>query len=134
MCTIRAMERKTISTTKAPAAIGPYSQAVRAGGFLFCSGQIPLDPESGQLVGEGDIKAETRQVMENVGAVLEAAGSGWNKVVKANIYLTDIGNFATVNEIYGSYVGTEDPPARAAFQVAGLPKGAQVEVELVALA
>jgi 2-iminobutanoate/2-iminopropanoate deaminase len=132
MCTIRAMERKPISTDKAPAAIGPYSQAIVAGGFVYVSGQIPLDPATGEMVGP-DIETQTERVMKNVGAVLEASGSGWPQLVKANIYLADMGDFATVNEIYARYVGTEAPPARAAIQVAALPKNARIEVEAIAL-
>ena len=122
--------KKVISTDRAPAAIGPYSQAVVAGGFLYASGQIPLDPATGAMV-EGDVAAQARRVMENLGAVLEAAGATFANVVKANIYLTDLGAFARVNEVYGGYFAAE-PPARATVQVAALPRGAQVEIDVVA--
>ena len=122
--------KQIVSTPHAPAAIGPYSQAVRAGGFLFASGQIPLDPATGQIV-DGDVVDQTRRVMENLRAVLEAAGATFASVVKTTIFLTDLGAFARVNEVYASYF-PEAPPARATIQVAALPRGAQVEIELVA--
>ena len=125
--------RSPVQTDQAPAAIGPYSQAIAAGGFLFVSGQIALDPSSGEMVGDGDITAETRQVLANLGAVLAAGGCGFGDVVKATIYLSDMADFATVNGLYGDAVGTETPPARAAFAVAQLPKNARVEIEAVAL-
>jgi 2-iminobutanoate/2-iminopropanoate deaminase len=125
------MSRNVVSTSAAPAAIGPYSQAVRSGGFLFCSGQVGVDPATGQLVGGGDVAAETRQVLKNVGAVLAAAGTSFAGVVKATIFLADMADFATVNEIYGAAVGTP-PPARSTFAVAGLPRGARVEIEVIA--
>jgi 2-iminobutanoate/2-iminopropanoate deaminase len=124
-------EKRTVSTREAPAAIGPYSQAVEAGGFVFLSGQIPLDPVTGELV-SGSIQEETRRVMENLKAVLAAAGLSFADVVKTTIYVTDIGDFAAVNEVYGSYF-KEEPPARATVQVAALPKGARVEMDAVAL-
>ena len=124
--------KEIVSTDRAPAAIGPYSQAVRAGGFVFLSGQIPLDPKTGQMV-EGDIEAQTRRVMENLEAVLVAAGTSFERVVRATIYLTNLGDFAKVNSIYGERF-TKDPPARATVQVSALPKGAQVEIDLVAIA
>lgn len=127
------MERRRISTTDAPAAIGPYSQAIVAGGLVFCSGQIPLDPGTGQMI-EGDVRAQTERVMENLEAVLAAAGSSFADAVKATIFLTDLADFATVNEVYGRHVGTEAPPARSTVQVAALPRGAKVEIELVAIA
>lgn len=120
-----------ITTDKAPAAIGPYSQAVKAGGFLFCSGQIPLDPISGDMV-SGSIEEETEQVMKNLLGVLEAAGTGFDRVVKATIYLTDMDCFPAVNQVYGSYFSTVKP-ARATVAVAALPKSARVEIEVVAL-
>jgi 2-iminobutanoate/2-iminopropanoate deaminase len=126
------MDRRIISTPSAPAAIGPYSQAVVAGGFVFCSGQIALDPATGELVGAGDVSAQARRVMENLKAVLEAAGSGLGQVVRTTIFLQDLGDFATVNAIYGGYFAAA-PPARATVQVAGLPKGALVEIDAVAL-
>ena len=119
-----------VSTPKAPKAIGPYSQAIVAGDFVFTSGQIPLDPETQALV-TGDIRAQTERVMENLGAVLAAAGVGFDKVVKATIFVADLNDFAAVNEIYGKRF-PRDPPARSTVQVAALPKGARVEIELVA--
>ncbi|HJL20324.1 MAG TPA: RidA family protein [Sandaracinaceae bacterium LLY-WYZ-13_1] len=126
------MTRHVIATDDAPAAIGPYSQAVCHGDLLFCSGQIALDPESGEIVGEGDVAAQTERVMANLGAVLEAAGSSFAQVLKTTIYLTDLGDFGTVNEIYARAFEGADPPARACVEVSGLPKGVQVEIELVA--
>lgn len=124
--------KEIISTDRAPAAIGPYSQAVRAGGFVFLSGQIPLDPATGKMI-EGDIEAQTRRVMENLAAVLDAAGTSFEKVVRTTIYLTDLGDFAKVNAIYGERF-PQQPPARATVQVAALPRGANVEIDLVAIA
>jgi 2-iminobutanoate/2-iminopropanoate deaminase len=124
--------KKIISTSDAPSAIGPYSQAVRSGSFLFCSGQIPLDPKSGQIV-PGDIAAQTRRVLDNIGAVLEAEDLTFDHVVKTTIFLTNLGDFQTVNEVYGSYF-KQDPPARSTIQVAALPKGANVEIEVIAIA
>ncbi|HEX5773896.1 MAG TPA: RidA family protein [Geomobilimonas sp.] len=124
--------KEIISTDKAPQAIGPYSQAVKAGGLLFLSGQIPLDPATGTLR-QGDITAQTELVMENIGAVLAAAGLGFDDVVKSTIFLTDLANFAVVNEIYGRRFGAE-PPARSTVEVKGLPRGAGVEIEVIALA
>ena len=124
--------KKIISTSEAPAAIGPYSQAVRSGRFLFCSGQIPLDPKSGQII-SGDIAAQTRRVLDNIAAVLRGEGLTFDNVVKTTIFLTDLGDFQTVNEIYGSYF-KEDPPARSTVQVSALPKGAKVEIEVIAAA
>lgn len=125
------MLKLKVETDKAPAAIGPYSQAVRAGELLFLSGQIPLDPASGELVGAG-IEAQTRQVMANLGAVLAAAGLDFASLVKTTIYLVDLGDFAVVNRIYGEYLG-DVPPARATVQVAALPRGALVEIDGVAV-
>lgn len=119
-----------ISTEKAPKAIGPYSQAVVSGELVFTSGQIPLDPATQQMV-TGDVRAQAERVMENLGAVLAAAGSGFEKVVKATIFLADLNDFATVNEVYGKRF-PKDPPARSTVQVAALPKGARVEIELIA--
>ena len=121
---------QSISTDKAPAAIGPYSQAVMAGGLLFCSGQIPLDPVSGELV-VGTVEQETERVMENLRGVLEAAGTDFNHLVKTTIYLTDMSDFAAVNQVYGQYF-TNIKPARATVAVAALPRGARVEIEAVA--
>jgi 2-iminobutanoate/2-iminopropanoate deaminase len=122
--------KKIISTNEAPKAIGPYSQAVRSGRFLFCSGQIPLDPKSGEIV-PGDITAQTRRVLDNIAAVLRAEGGTFEDVVKTTIFLTDLNDFQTVNEIYGSYFKNQ-PPARSTVQVAALPKGARVEIEVIA--
>jgi 2-iminobutanoate/2-iminopropanoate deaminase len=129
--TIAAM-KEIISTSEAPGAIGPYSQAVRSGSFLFCSGQIPLDPKSGQIV-PGDITAQTRRVLDNIAGILKAEGLTFDDVVKTTIFLTNLGDFQTVNEIYGSYF-KQDPPARSTVQVAALPKGANVEIEVIAVA
>jgi len=129
------MSREPISTAGAPKAIGPYSQAVAARGqrIIYCSGQIPLDPQTGELTGGGDVKLETHRVMQNLKAVLEAGGASLEAVVKTTIYLTDLQSFALVNEVYGSYF-TGAAPARATIQVAGLPRGAQIEIDAVAIA
>jgi 2-iminobutanoate/2-iminopropanoate deaminase len=124
--------KKIISTSEAPAAIGPYSQAVRVGSTIYCAGQIPLDPKSGQIV-SGDMAAQTRQVLDNIAAVLKAEGATFENVVKTTIFLTDLGDFQTVNEIYGSYF-KQQPPARSTVQVSALPKGANVEIEVIAVA
>lgn len=121
---------EAISTDKAPAAIGPYSQAVRAGTFLYLSGQIPLDPETGEMVAD-DAALQTERVMKNLEAVLEAAGLGWGHVVKTTIHLTDLNDFGMVNDIYAGFL-QEPFPARATVQAAALPKGARVEIEAVA--
>jgi len=124
------MMRAKVETNKAPQAIGPYSQAIKANGFLFISGQIPLDPQTGQMTAL-DIVAQTRQAMENLRAILEAEGLTFADVVKTTIYLTDLQDFARVNETYSLYFD-DDPPARSTVQVAALPKGAKVEIEAVA--
>ena len=124
------MPKKVISTKEAPEAIGPYNQAIAAGGFVFCSGQIPLDPATGELV-SGTITEETNRSLDNLTAVLTAAGTSWDNVVKITAYVTDMADFAEFNEAYGAYVG-EEPPARATVGVASLPKGARVEVECIA--
>jgi 2-iminobutanoate/2-iminopropanoate deaminase len=123
-------KRKVISTSQAPAAIGPYSQAVRAGKFLFASGQLGLDPTTGNL--QEGIEAQTRQALANIQAVLVAAGAGVENVVKTTIFLADMAHFATVNNLYAQVFQT-DPPARSTVQVAALPKGGLVEIEIVAL-
>jgi 2-iminobutanoate/2-iminopropanoate deaminase len=129
------MTRTIVATDEAPKAIGPYAQAVvaSAGRWVFCSGQIPIDPSSGTLVGAGDIRQETDRVMKNLEAVLRAAGAGFADVVKTTIYLVDLANFAVVNEVYAGYFPAE-PPARVTVQVAALPKGAQVEIDAIAVA
>lgn len=121
---------KVVYTDGAPKAIGPYSQAIEANGFLFISGQIPVDPESGQMTAV-DVVAQTKQVMDNLGAILKAEGLGFADVVKTTIYLTDLEDFSRVNDTYRGYFGA-DPPARATVQVAALPKGAKVEIEAIA--
>jgi 2-iminobutanoate/2-iminopropanoate deaminase len=126
--------RSVVATPEAPAAIGPYSQAVKAGQFVFLSGQIPLDPQSGQLIGGDDVEAQTVQVMKNLDAVLRAANTSFAQVVKATIFLTDLGDFGVVNRVYGAHFEGVLPPARATVQVAALPRGAKVEIELIALA
>jgi 2-iminobutanoate/2-iminopropanoate deaminase len=126
------MSTQAVTSPKAPAAIGPYSQAVRAGGFLFCSGQIALDPATGELV-PGDVRVQTERVMQNLGAVLAAGGSGWDRVVKVTIFLTDMSDFAAVNEIYGRYFEGLTPPARATVAVRTLPRNVDVEIDCVAL-
>ena len=123
--------REAVSTPTAPAAIGPYSQAIRAGALLFLSGQIPIDPATGNLV-DGGIEAQTRQVFHNIGEILKAGGTSFDGVVTATVYLADMNDFATVNEVYGSYFPA-DPPARATVQVAAMPRGARVEIECVAV-
>ena len=120
----------TIHTPDAPAAIGPYAQAIRSGDLLFCSGQVPIDPRTGNLVA-GDIEAQARQVMENLREVLLAGGATWESVVRATIYLTNLSDFAAVNRVYGEYVGPV-PPARATVQVSALPKGAAIEIDAIA--
>ena len=124
--------KKIISTKEAPAAVGPYSQAVRVGSTVYCAGQIPLDPKSGQIV-PGDIAAQTRRVLENIAAVLRAESLGFENIVKTTIFLTNLSDFQTMNEIYGSYFKKE-PPARSTVQVPALPKGANVEIEVIAVA
>ena len=122
--------RQAISSDGAPKAIGPYSQAIRAGQLLFLSGQVPLDPATGQLVG-GDIAAQTRRVMDNLGAVLNAAGLSFADIVRTTIFLADINDFAAVNDVYGGYFSAP-APARATVQVARLPKDARVEIDAIA--
>ncbi len=126
-------DKRIVSTEQAPKAVGPYSQAVVAGGLVFCSGQIPLDPATGKLVDSADIGDHVRRVMENLRAVLQAAGSDLSRVVKANIYVTNLAEFADINRTYAEYF-TTDPPARATVQVAALPLGARVEIDVIAVA
>ncbi len=125
------MDKQVVFTEKAPAAIGPYSQAIVAGGFLFTSGQIPIDPATGSLV-EGGIQAQAHQVFRNLAAVLQEAGTSFDRVVKTTVFLADMGDFAAVNEVYAQYFSGAFP-ARSAVQVARLPKDVGIEIELVAL-
>ena len=122
--------RKVISTERAPGAVGPYSQAIVAGGFVWCSGQIPLDPSTGQMV-QGEIEDETRQVLSNLRGVLDAAGSSLDRVVRATVYLADLSDFERVNAVYAESFG-EQPPARVCIEACGLPKGARVEIDAIA--
>lgn len=125
------LQKKELSTDKAPSAIGPYSQAVMASGTIYVSGQLPINPSTGSFAGD-DIKAQTRQSLENIRAVLESAGAGMENVVKTTVLLKDIGEFTEMNEVYTQYF-TGTCPARAAFQVGSLPKDARVEIEAVAV-
>ncbi|HLY23507.1 MAG TPA: RidA family protein [bacterium] len=125
------MSKRIVRTEEAPQAIGPYSQAVVAAGFVYTAGQLALDPHTGQLV-PGDVRIQTKRVMENIKAILESAGSSLAEVVKTTIFLRDMNDFGAMNEIYGSYF-QEDPPARSTVQVAKLPRDGAVEIEAVAL-
>jgi len=124
--------RQAISTDRGPQAIGPYSQAIRANGFIFISGQIPLDPATGKIV-EGDIAQQTARVLDNLKGIVEAAGSSLERVVRTTVYLKDIGDFAAMNEVYARYFSAE-PPARSTVEVARLPRDARIEMDLIALA
>ena len=124
--------KNIISTADAPAAIGPYSQAVRAGSFLFCAGQIPLDPKSGQIISE-DIAEQTRRVLDNVAAILRSENFTFANVVKTTVFLSDFGDFQKMNEVYATYF-TDKPPARSTVGVSTLPKNARVEIEVIAVA
>lgn len=126
------MTRESVQTDKAPKAIGPYEQAIKANGFIYTAGQIPIDPKTANLV-EGDISAQTRQVLENLKAVLAAGGSSFDRVVKATVFLKNIADFAAMNDVYAQYLGSAKP-ARSTVAVAELPRGALVEIDLVALA
>ena len=123
---------QAITTAEAPAPVGPYNQAVQAGGWLYCSGQIPLDPATGEMVGGGDVEAETRQVLRNLQAVLSAAGTEAARVVRTTVYLVDLADFQAVNAIYAEMFGSGVSPARACVQVAALPKGSRVEIDCIA--
>ncbi len=123
-------EREAVQAAGAPAAVGPYSHAVRSAGLLFCSGQIPLDPASGEIVGETAAE-QARRCLENLATVCSAAGTSLQAAVKLTVYMTDLGAFAEVNEVYGSFFAGGDPPARVAVGVAALPKGAQVEIDAI---
>ncbi|MBA3404424.1 MAG: RidA family protein [Gemmatimonadaceae bacterium] len=122
--------RQAVSSPEAPRAIGPYSQAIRAGSLLFLSGQVPIDPATGEIV-EGDIAAQTHRVFQNLGEVLKAGGATFDQVVRATVYLKDMNDFAVVNEVYGTYFASP-APARATVQVSRLPKDARVEIDLIA--
>ena len=124
--------REVIATDGAPKAIGPYSQAIKANGFVFVSGQIPLDPATQQLV-DGDVAAQTERVLQNLSGILKAAGSSLDRVVKAGVYLKNMSDFAAMNEVYGRYF-TQSPPARATVEVARLPKDVLVEIDVIAVA
>jgi 2-iminobutanoate/2-iminopropanoate deaminase len=124
--------REVISTNDAPQAIGPYSQAIRANGFVFVSGQIPTDPATQQII-VGDVAAQTERVLKNLGAILKAAGSGLEKIVRSTVYLKNMGDFGAMNEVYGRHF-TSAPPARATVEVARLPKDVLVEIDVIALA
>ena len=121
--------KEIISTDKAPKTIGPYSQAVRAGGFLFTAGQIALDPATGRIV-EGDVARQTERVMENLKGIVEAAGSSLDRAVKATVYLKDMGDFGSMNEVYGRYFASS-PPARSTVEAARLPRDVRVEIDLI---
>ena len=122
--------RQAVSTPAAPAAIGPYSQAIRAGSLLFVSGQIPLDPETGVMI-EGDVRVQTHRIFRNLAAILEAAGSSLERVVRVGVFLADMNDFAAMNEVYGTYF-TSPAPARATIQAARLPKDARIEIDVIA--
>jgi 2-iminobutanoate/2-iminopropanoate deaminase len=124
------MDRDSVSTDSAPAAIGPYSQAMKVGDLLFCSGQIPLEPSTGELV-KDDIDGQARRCLLNLSAVAEAAGGSLANAARCTVYLTDMADFARVNEVYAEFFGGDDPPARVAVAVAGLPKGADVEIDAI---
>ena len=128
------MQPEAVITASAPAPVGPYNQAVKAGGVLYCSGQIALDPATGLMVGGGDVEAETRQVLSNLQAVLEAGGSSPGQVLRTTVFLADLGDFARVNAIYAELFSDGVSPARACVEVAALPKGARVEIDCIALA
>jgi 2-iminobutanoate/2-iminopropanoate deaminase len=123
-------DRTTVSTESAPAAIGPYSQGMRVGDLLFCSGQIPLEPSTGELVKE-DVEGQARRCLQNLEAICEAAGASLANAVRCTVYLGDMNDFARVNEVYAEFFGDGDPPARVAVAVAGLPKGADVEIDAI---
>ncbi len=124
-------KRKTVATEQAPAAVGPYSQAIRAGKLVFTAGQVAIDPATGKLI-EGDVQTQTRRVLMNLQAVLEAAGTSLSRVVKTTVFMQDMGDFKAMNEVYSEFFGIK-PPARSTVQVAALPLGAQIEIEAIAL-
>ncbi len=128
------MTKKIIRTEKAPAPVGPYNQAIVASGkMLFIAGQIPLDSQTGTIIGEGDITAQTKQVMTNIQAILEKAGANWSDVVKTSVFLSDLANFAAMNRIYAQYFSEDTAPARACVEVSRLPKDVLVEIECIAV-
>ncbi|MBD2576893.1 Rid family detoxifying hydrolase [Oscillatoria sp. FACHB-1406] len=128
------MTRKVIKTDRAPAPVGPYNQAIAASGqMIFVAGQVPLNPETGEVVGAGDITQQTQQVMANIGAILEAAGATFKDVVKTSVFLTDLENFGAMNQVYSQYFDEETAPARACVEVPRLPKGVWVEIECIAV-
>ena len=129
--TIGKTTREVISTEGAPKAIGPYSQAIRAGGFLFTSGQVAIDPATQQVIA-GDVSAQTDRVLKNLGAILQASGSGLEQVVRCTVFLKNMGDFGAMNEVYGKYF-KQAPPARSTVEVARLPKDALVEIDAIAL-
>ena len=124
-------KKEIVSTKNAPAAIGPYSQAIICNGFMYLSGQIPLNPETGEVV-EGDITKQTKRVLENIKAILIEKGLDFNAIIKTTIFVTDINNFATINNIYGEYF-KENPPARSTVEISSLPKGVNIEIEAIAV-
>ena len=126
------MTAQAITTASAPKPVGPYNQAVLAGGWLYCSGQIPIDPATGQMVGDGDVTLEARQVLSNLNAVLQAAGGKASQVVRCTVYLADLADFHRVNEVYAEMFGAGVSPAMACVQVAALPKGSRVEIDCIA--
>lgn len=127
------MTQKIIRTDNAPAPVGPYNQAIAANGFLFVAGQIPLDPATGELVGGDDIALQTERVMTNLQGILEAAGAGWESVVKTSVFLSDLQNFTAMNSVYANYFPSETAPARACVEVSRLPKDVLVEIECIAV-
>lgn len=128
------MTKKIIRTDKAPAPVGPYNQAIAVSGeMLFIAGQIPLDPETGKIIGDGDIAAQTRQVMANIEAILKESGADWNSVVKTSVFLSDLANFSPMNQVYAQYFSEETAPARACVEVSRLPKDVLVEIECIAV-
>ena len=128
------MSKKVICTNQAPAPVGPYNQAIATSGqMLFIAGQVPLDPQSGSIVGEGDITAQTKQVMSNIEAILTEAGANWDNVVKTSVFLTDLANFSPMNQVYAQYFAEDTAPARACVEVSRLPKDVLVEIECIAV-
>ena len=128
------MSKKIIRTDLAPAPVGPYNQAIAVSGqMLFVAGQIPLNPQSGEIIGQGDIQAQTKQVMSNIEAILSEAGANWNSVVKTSVFLTDMTNFSPMNQVYAQYFAEDTAPARACVEVSRLPKDVLVEIECIAV-